>query len=76
MKIVQTGIGETEYALLRKKAAEKRKTIQEVLREAVEQYVTGESVDPSDPIFSEPVAEKGAKDGSIMHNKYLYGGAG
>jgi hypothetical protein len=73
MKIVQTRIGDTEYTLLRKKAAEEKKTLQEVLREAVERYVTEEKVDPSDPLFSEPVAEKGARDGSIRHNKYLYG---
>lgn len=73
MKIVQTRISDAEYNLLKKKTIEKGSTIQDVLREAIKQYVVQESVNPDDPLFSEPVAETGAKDGSVRHNKYLYG---
>ncbi len=74
MKIVQTKIGDAEYNLLKKKTIEKGSTIQDLLRDAIKQYIVQEVVNPNDPLFSEPVAETGAKDGSIRHNKYLYGG--
>lgn len=74
MKNVQTKIGEVEYSLLRKKAGEENKTIQQVLREAIGEYLVRERIDPNDALFSEPVAEKGAKDGSLLHDRYVYGG--
>ncbi len=74
MKNVQTKIGEVEYSLLKRKAGEENKTIQQVLREAIEEYLVRERIDPKDALFSEPVAEKGAKDGSLLHDKYVYGG--
>lgn len=74
MKVVQTQISEAEYSLLKKKAEAEGKTIKEALREAVEAYVAMGRVDPDDPLFSGSVARKGAKDGSVRHDKYIYGG--
>lgn len=76
MKNVQTKISDTEYALLTKRAAEEERTIQEVLREAISEYVVKGRVDPDDSLFSKPVAKKGAKNGSALHDKYIYGSGG
>ena len=73
MKVVQTRISEIEYAMLKKMAIEKKSTIKETVKEAIETYIKKENVDPNDTLFAEPVAKKGAKDGSIKHNKYIYG---
>ncbi|MFQ6137429.1 MAG: hypothetical protein ACE5PM_09665 [Candidatus Hydrothermarchaeales archaeon] len=73
MKIVQTRINDLEYALLRQIALEKKSTIKDTVKEAIALYVKRESVDPNDVLFSEPVARRGARDGSLKHDRYIYG---
>ncbi len=73
MKVVQTKLGDVEYLLLREIATKKRSTIKDVVREAVEAYILEEKIDSKDSLFSGPVAKKGAKNGSVKHDKYLYG---
>jgi len=71
---VQTELNEAEYQLLRK-AGEKRKApIKSIVREAIIRYVEEEGeITPTDPIFGPPSSKTGASDGSVKHDKYLYG---
>ena len=72
-KVVQTELNETEYQLL-KKVGEKRKIpLKGMVREAIIRYLEEVEVTPEDPIFGPPSSKTGAKDGSIKHDKYLYG---
>ena len=74
MRVVQTTLTEAEHKLLEEYAKKNSKTIKEVLRQAIINTVEG-SINPNDPIFSEPPSSKrtGKKDnGSIKHDKYLY----
>jgi hypothetical protein len=76
MKVVQTTLTEAEHRLLEEYARRRSKTIKEVVREAVRAVVESE-VAPQDPIFAAaPVSKKtGKKDnGSVEHDRYLYGG--
>ncbi|MEE8400916.1 MAG: hypothetical protein V3R86_02025 [Candidatus Hydrothermarchaeaceae archaeon] len=72
MKVVQTEVSDLEYALLIQIASEKNSTIKSTVKEAIKTYVKMEKVDPDDSFFSEPVAKKGPKNGSIKHDAYLY----
>jgi hypothetical protein len=75
MKVVQTTLTEEEHKLLEEYARRKSKTIKEVVREAVRSAVEGE-VAPEDPVFTRPPVSprSGRRDnGSVKHDKYLYG---
>lgn len=73
-KIVQTELNEPEYPLLRKLGEKRKATLKSVVREAVIKYLDEEStVTSEDPIFGPPCSKTGAADGSIKHDKYLYG---
>lgn len=73
MKVVQTRLNELEYALLKKVATRKKMNLKDAVKEAIENYIKRERVDPNDSLFSAPVAEHGAEDGSAAHDRYLYG---
>ncbi len=76
MKVVQTTLKNSEYRLLKILAKEKKKTIKELLREAVQMLLENEGINPNDPIFTEPplVAKgKESESTSETHDKVLYG---
>ena len=76
MKVVQTQVSETEYAILEAYAKSHDKTIKEAVREAIRKLTLNDSVDPDDPIFKMfPLTRKKAKhsDASERHDSYLYG---
>ena len=76
MKVVQTNLNETEYALLEQYARRNAMTIKDVARQAIRKLVAEDIVHPEDALFSEPPVAKGtgAKDrSSLDHDKYLYG---
>jgi hypothetical protein len=75
MRVVQTTLTEEEHKLLEEYARKKSKSIKEVVREAVRSMVEGKVV-PEDPIFSRPPASRKTgknDDGSVEHDRYLYG---
>jgi hypothetical protein len=75
MKVVQTTLTEEEHKLLEEYARRKSKTIKEVVREAVRSAVEGE-VASDEPIFTRPPVSRksGRRDnGSVRHDRYLYG---
>jgi hypothetical protein len=75
MRVVQTELSEAEHMLLEEYAKRRSKTIKEVVREAVRSAVESD-LSPDDPIFSgSPSSKKTGKkdDGSVAHDKYLYG---
>lgn len=76
MKIVQTQISDSEYALLAAYAKTHRKTIKDSVREAIRKLTLRDVVDPEDPIFTMfPVTKKKGRleDASERHDAYLYG---
>jgi hypothetical protein len=76
MKVVQTQVSETEYAILEAYAKSHEKTIKETVREAIRKLTLNDSVDPDDPIFKMfPLTRKKGKhpDASERHDLYLYG---
>lgn len=76
MKVVQTRLSETEYALLEAYAKSRRTTIKETVREAILRTVLRDEVNPDDPIFRAfPLTRKKAKitDGSERVDYYVYG---
>ena len=76
MKVVQTQVSDTEYALLASYAKSRNKTIKEAVREAIRGLAARESIDPDDPLFSAfPVRKKRGRhaDASERHDHYLYG---
>jgi hypothetical protein len=75
MRVVQTTLTEEEHKLLEEYAKKKSKSIKEVVREAVRSMVEGKVVS-EDPIFSGPPASRKTgkdDDGSVEHDRYLYG---
>jgi len=78
MKLIQARIPEAEYEILRRRARQQEKTMQEVIREALRAHLLPDTVDPTDPIFTElPVFHsKGGRRvrASERHDKILYGG--
>jgi len=76
IKVVQTTLDEAKYQLLKKMAEERKKTIKELVREAIRRLIEEDKIDPRDPIFTEPplVTEKGISEKtSEEHDKVLYG---
>jgi hypothetical protein len=51
MTLLQAQIPESEYRLLRPRAAASGQPMKEVVRQALHAYLTDESVGPKDPIF-------------------------
>ncbi len=77
MKLVQAKIPEAEYLLLKKRAVEEHKTLQEIIREALRSHLLSDTVDMKDPLFKAfPMAPKTGKKEktSIDHDKVVYGG--
>ncbi|MGQ4915419.1 MAG: ribbon-helix-helix protein, CopG family [Candidatus Asgardarchaeia archaeon] len=75
MKVVQTTLDDAEYQLLKKMAKEKKKTIKELVREAIRRLIEEDRIDPQDPIFTKSllVVEKGRSEKtSEEHDKVLY----
>ena len=76
MRVVQTQVTDTEYALLAAYARAKNTTIKEAVREAIRVVATRDAVDPDDPFFRAfPVTRKKGRhrDASENHDRYLYG---
>ncbi len=69
MTVVQTQLPELEYELLRRRARESHRPIQDVVREAIRAHVLADTVDPSEPIFRELAKPSGprGKDRSAEH---------
>ncbi len=70
MKVVQTQVSDTEYALLASYAKSRNKTIKEVVRDAIRALAAGDTVDPDDPLFQAfPVRRKRGRhsDASERH---------
>ena len=77
MKLVQAKIPEAEYLLLRKRATDEHKTLQEVIREALKSHLLPDIVDVKDPLFKAfPMTRStGRKEKtSIYHDGVIYGG--
>lgn len=77
MKLVQAKIPEAEYLLLKKKATDEHKTLQEVIRDALKSYLLSDSLDVKDPLFKAfpMTGETGGKEEtSIDHDIVIYGG--
>jgi len=75
MKVVQTQVTDTEYALLAAHAKARKTTIKEAVREAIRSVAARDSVDPNDPFFRAfPVTRKKGRhpDASENHDRYLY----
>ena len=75
MKVVQTTLSEEEHKLLEDYARRNSKSIKEVVREAVRTVVEGK-VSAGDPVFSgRPSSRRTGRkdDGSVSHDRYLYG---
>ncbi len=51
MTLVQAQIPESEYRLLRQRAAASGMPMKEVVRQALHAYLNDDKVDPDDPIF-------------------------
>jgi len=71
-KVVQTTLGREEYERLRDVAEEEGKSLKQVLRDALNQYVESHyGVDPEDPLF---VAEtfEGEETDAADTDRYLY----
>ncbi|MBX8642915.1 MAG: hypothetical protein KIY10_10115 [Thermoplasmata archaeon] len=77
MKLVQAKIPEAEYLLLKKRAVDEHKTLQEVIREALKSHLLSDNVDVKDPFFNAfPMTGKtGRKEKtSADHDIVIYGG--
>lgn len=61
MTVVQTRLPEFEYELLRQRARETHRPMQEVVREAIRAHVFADKVDPSEPIFRELAHQSGPR---------------
>lgn len=76
MKLIQARVPEAEYELLRRKARQAGKPMQELIREAIRAHLLPDTVDPEDPIFRAfPLFR--SKDGrrvraSERHDEILY----
>jgi plasmid stability protein len=76
MTLVQAQIPESEYRLLRQRAAASGKPMKEVVRQALHAYLSDEKVDSRDPIFRIfPLAASGKKGHHTArdHDNELYG---
>ena len=76
MKVVQTQVTETEYALLAAYARSRKTTIKDAMRDAIRAVAMRDSVDPDDPLFQAfPVTKRKGRhaDASERHDAYLYG---
>ncbi len=74
--LVQAQIPESEYRLLRQRAAASGLPMKEVVRQALHAYLKDESVDPKDPIFQIfPLGTSGKKGHRTArrHDEELYG---
>ena len=77
MKLVQAQITEAEYLLLRKRATDEHKTLQEVIREALKSHLLPDTVDVNDPLFKAfPMTRSTGRKGktSMDHDRAIYGG--
>ncbi|HEV2519321.1 MAG TPA: ribbon-helix-helix protein, CopG family [Thermoplasmata archaeon] len=78
MTLVQAQIPESEYRLLRQRAATSGESMKEVVRKALHAYLNDDKVDPKDPIFHIfPLGASGRKGhrASRDHDDELYGPA-
>lgn len=78
MTLVQAQIPESEYRLLRQRAAVSGQPMKEVVRLALHAYLTDDRVDPKDPIFKMfPLGSSGRKGHRTAerHDDELYGPA-
>jgi hypothetical protein len=76
MTLVQAQIPESEYRLLRQRAAATGKPMKEVVRLALHAYLQDETVNPNDPIFHIfPLGASGKKGHRTArdHDIELYG---
>jgi len=76
MTLVQAQIPESEYRLLRQRAAASGKPMKEVVRQALHAYLNDDKVDPDDPIFRIfPLGASGKKGhrSARDHDDDLYG---
>jgi plasmid stability protein len=76
MTLVQAQIPEGEYRLLRQRAEASGRPMKDIVREALHEYLTDETVDPGDPIFSAfPLGTSGRKGhrSARSHDDLLYG---
>jgi hypothetical protein len=76
MTLVQAQIPESEYRLLRQRAAASGEPMKEILRRALHAYLMDEKVDPDDPIFRIfPLGASGKKGHHVArdHDDALYG---
>lgn len=64
------------YAEVQKRAKAESKSMAEIVREAVEKYLSEKKIDwENDPIFKlEGICDSDVEDLSINHDYYLYGG--
>lgn len=76
MKVVQTQISDTEYAVLAEYARSHKTTIKDAVRAAIRKLTLRDQVDPESPIFKMfPLTRKKGQhdDASERHDAYLYG---
>lgn len=76
MRVVQTQVTDTEYALLAAYARSRGTTIKEAVREAIRAVAARDAVEPGDPFFKAfPVTKKKGRhpDASENPDRYLYG---
>ena len=81
---LQTYFSRSLYERLQDQANRKGESMAQVVREAVEAYLTGqgqEAANPDDPLWKIPslVAQypaSGPTDGAVRHDDYLYGPEG
>ena len=64
---------------LKLRAVEEEKSVSQLIREAIENYLFGKTTSPPDESQTDPImkiigiAQSGIKDGSIAHDRYLHG---
>ena len=76
MKVVQSRLSRTEYAVLAGYARSRKTTIEDAMKEAIRKFTLKEDVDPERPIFKIfPLTRKKSRheDASERHDVYLYG---
>ncbi|MDE1819467.1 MAG: CopG family transcriptional regulator [Euryarchaeota archaeon] len=75
MKLVRTRVPDAEYDALKERARRERRTLQEVIREALHTYLFPDRFVPSDPLFEIFPLKKGKGPKhwtSRDHDKHLY----
>lgn len=76
MKVVQTQVSETEYALLSAYAKAHQTTIKDAVRNAIRKLTLRDEIQPGDPMFRIfPLTKKKGRvtDASEKADYYLYG---